>query len=87
MNQRTIKTEVRIEGVGLHTGAKASILFKPTVANHGIKFRRIDLPDQPIISADVSKVISTNRGTTIQEGVAQVWICRTYIICTDRSRY
>jgi len=73
MNQRTIKTEVRIEGVGLHTGAKASILFKPTVANHGIKFRRIDLPDQPIISADVSKVISTNRGTTIQEGVAQVW--------------
>lgn len=73
MNQRTIKSEVRIEGVGLHTGAKASILFKPAEANHGIKFRRIDLPDQPTILADVSKVISTNRGTTIQEGIAQVW--------------
>lgn len=34
---------------------------------------RIDLPDRPIIMAEVSKVVSTNRGTTLQEGLAQVW--------------
>lgn len=47
--------------------------FMPAPADHGIKFKRIDLPEQPIILADTSKVISTNRGTTLQEGIAQVW--------------
>jgi UDP-3-O-[3-hydroxymyristoyl] N-acetylglucosamine deacetylase/3-hydroxyacyl-[acyl-carrier-protein] dehydratase len=47
--------------------------FKPAPENYGIRFQRMDLPDQPIIAADVSKVVSTNRGTTLQEGVAQVW--------------
>lgn len=73
MNQKTINKEVTVQGVGLHTGSKATITFKPAPANHGIIFKRIDLPEQPSVAADVNKVISTNRGTTIQDGVAQVW--------------
>ncbi len=71
--QHTIEREVRIEGVGLHTGSFVHMQFKPAAENHGIRFQRIDLPGQPVILADVSKVVSTNRGTTLQEGEAQVW--------------
>ena len=46
--------------------------FHPADENHGIKFRRIDLEDQPTLHADVNKVFSTNRGTTIREGNSQV---------------
>lgn len=73
MNQKTIAKEISLQGIGLHTGAKVSMRFKPAEENTGIQFCRIDLPDKPIIPADVSKVISTNRGTTLQEGIAQVW--------------
>ncbi len=73
MYQQTIEREVRIEGVGLHTGSFVRMQFKPASENHGIRFQRIDLPGQPVIMADVSKVVSTNRGTTLQEGEAQVW--------------
>lgn len=73
MNQRTIISDVFIEGVGLHTGSFVKMKFRPAPENFGIRFQRMDLPDQPIIVADVSKVVSTNRGTTLQEGVAQVW--------------
>jgi UDP-3-O-[3-hydroxymyristoyl] N-acetylglucosamine deacetylase/3-hydroxyacyl-[acyl-carrier-protein] dehydratase len=73
MNQRTIGAEILMEGVGLHTGSYVKMKFKPAPDNYGIRFQRMDLPDQPIIIADVSKVVSTNRGTTLQEGIAQVW--------------
>lgn len=73
MNQRTIKEEFFVDGVGLHTGSFVKMKFKPAAENFGIRFQRMDLPDHPVIIADVSRVVSTNRGTTLQEGVAQVW--------------
>ncbi|MBK7232590.1 MAG: bifunctional UDP-3-O-[3-hydroxymyristoyl] N-acetylglucosamine deacetylase/3-hydroxyacyl-ACP dehydratase [Saprospiraceae bacterium] len=73
MNQTTIANETTVSGVGLHTGSHVTLTFKPAPAGHGIRFMRIDLPDRPIIMAEVSKVVSTNRGTTLQEGLAQVW--------------
>lgn len=73
MKQCTIKSSVSLSGIGLHTGAMVHMSFHPAPENSGVKFRRVDLPDQPFIDADLSKVISTNRGTTLQEGIAQVW--------------
>lgn len=72
MKQSTIKTPVAISGVGLHTGRNVTLTFKPADANHGFRFQRVDLPDQPVIPADVKLVISTNRGTTLKSGDAQV---------------
>jgi UDP-3-O-[3-hydroxymyristoyl] N-acetylglucosamine deacetylase/3-hydroxyacyl-[acyl-carrier-protein] dehydratase len=72
MKQHTIAESVSVEGVGLHTGKAVKLTFKPAPVNFGYKFQRIDLEDQPIIPADVSKVISTNRGTTIRLGEAQI---------------
>ncbi|MDX1940763.1 MAG: bifunctional UDP-3-O-[3-hydroxymyristoyl] N-acetylglucosamine deacetylase/3-hydroxyacyl-ACP dehydratase [Saprospiraceae bacterium] len=70
--QRTIQKSVSISGVGLHTGKTVTLTFKPAPANHGIKFQRIDLEEQTVINADVSRVASTQRGTTIQSGKASV---------------
>ncbi|MBK7871775.1 MAG: bifunctional UDP-3-O-[3-hydroxymyristoyl] N-acetylglucosamine deacetylase/3-hydroxyacyl-ACP dehydratase [Saprospiraceae bacterium] len=72
LKQRTIQKSVSISGVGLHTGKTVTLTFQPAPANHGIKFQRIDLEDQTVINADVSRVASTQRGTTIQSGKASV---------------
>lgn len=72
MKQSTIKTPVSVKGVGLHTGKSVTLTFKPAPANHGYRFQRIDLTDQPVITADVKLVTSTNRGTTLRSGDAQV---------------
>ncbi len=72
MKQSTTKTPVSVKGVGLHTGKPVTLTFKPAPPNHGYRFQRIDLPEQPIIPADVKLVASTNRGTTLRSGDAQV---------------
>lgn len=72
VKQRTIQKPVSLSGVGLHSGKEVNLTFKPAPANHGIKFQRVDLPDKPILNAEVSRVVSTNRGTTIKQGSAQV---------------
>jgi len=70
--QHTIKKEVEIKGIGLHTNSQVRLKFKPAVANHGVQFQRIDLKGKPKVTANVSFVVSTNRGTTIKNGEAQV---------------
>lgn len=72
MKQSTIQSPVSVHGVGLHTGKKVTLTFRPAPANHGYRFQRIDLPEQPVITADVKLVASTNRGTTLRSGEAQV---------------
>jgi len=68
--QRTIGKEVKISGVGLHTGVDSTAIFKPAPPNSGILFKRIDLKDSPEILADIDHVIDISRGTTIsQNGV------------------
>lgn len=72
LRQRTIKSEVSVSGVGLHTGAKVNLTFKPADENHGYKFKRIDLPGHPIIEADVDNVSDTSRSTTLSQNGASV---------------
>lgn len=70
--QTTIKDSVSISGVGLHTGARVSITFKPAPENYGYKFQRIDLPGTPIVEADIENVVDTARGTTISQNGIKV---------------
>ena len=72
MKQCTLEKDCIFHGVGLHTGKVATMTVKPAPVNHGIRFQRIDLKDSPILPAEVSRVISTNRGTTIKSGDAQI---------------
>lgn len=73
MKQCTIKKAVSVSGVGLHTGKEVTLTFQPAPINHGYKFKRTDLEGQPVINADVNRVVTTQRGTTIQNGNAQVY--------------
>ena len=70
--QQTLAGPATLEGTSLHTGEKVSLTLKPAPANHGIRFRRIDLPDQPFIDADVDKVQTVERSTTLAEGSVKV---------------
>lgn len=70
--QHTIKAPISIEGVGLHTGVSCTLTFKPAPINHGIKFKRIDLPGQPEVEADVDYVVDLSRGTTLEKNGARV---------------
>lgn len=70
--QRTLKGVVKLSGIGLHTGVVANLEIHPAPANHGYKFQRIDLEGQPVIKADVDRVVSTERGTTLEQNNARV---------------
>ncbi len=72
VKQKTIKGEISVAGVGLHTGANVTLTFCPAPDNHGFKFQRTDLPGQPIIDADCDNVTDTARGTTITQNGASV---------------
>ncbi len=72
VKQQTIKNPVSISGVGLHTGKQVNLTFVPAPENHGYKFQRVDLPDNPIIDADVDNVVDTSRGTTLEQNGAKV---------------
>lgn len=70
--KRTIAREVSFSGIGLHTGETCTITFHPTGPDHGIKFRRSDIPNSEPMPADIDHVISIDRGTTIGIGDVKV---------------
>jgi UDP-3-O-[3-hydroxymyristoyl] N-acetylglucosamine deacetylase / 3-hydroxyacyl-[acyl-carrier-protein] dehydratase len=70
--QHTIKAPVKVSGVGLHTGAQVNLTFVPAPINQGILFKRVDLPDQPIIECDVDNVVDVSRGTSIEKNGARI---------------
>jgi len=70
--QCTLAGPASLTGTSLHTGEKVTLTLKPAPPNHGLKFRRIDLPDQPFIAADVAKVQTVERSTTLAEGSVKV---------------
>jgi UDP-3-O-[3-hydroxymyristoyl] N-acetylglucosamine deacetylase/3-hydroxyacyl-[acyl-carrier-protein] dehydratase len=70
-NQHTLKGPYRFEGKGLHTGTYSHMTVSPAPAGHGIKFRRTDLPGQPMVDALAENVSSTARSTTIACGEAK----------------
>jgi len=70
--QHTIKSKISYSGIGLHTGNKTTITFKPAPVNHGITFVRTDLPNSPEVPANIDNVVDLNRGTTLGTGNAKV---------------
>lgn len=70
--QHTIKQEITISGAGIHTGKSVTMRLKPADPNTGIIFQRIDLPEKPLVKADVDNVVETNRSTTLEVNGARV---------------
>lgn len=72
VKQRTIKSEISISGIGLHTGRSVNMVIKPAPEYHWYKFQRVDLEGNPIIDVDADNVTDTSRGTTISQNGASV---------------
>ncbi len=72
MRQSTIQQPVSVRGFGLHTGKAVTLTFQPAAVNQGFRFQRVDLPDKPVVPADVKFVSSTNRSTVLKNGEAEV---------------
>ncbi|MFH1414591.1 MAG: UDP-3-O-acyl-N-acetylglucosamine deacetylase [Elusimicrobiota bacterium] len=70
--QCTIQNEVTLSGVGIHTGIKANVKFRPAPPDTGIVFIRVDLPGSPSVPANIDYVTDVVRGTTVQKGSAKV---------------
>ena len=67
-----LKKSVSISGVGLHTGRQVDMQISPADGGSGIRFFRSDLDINTFITADVSNVFTTNRGTTLKSGEATI---------------
>jgi UDP-3-O-[3-hydroxymyristoyl] N-acetylglucosamine deacetylase/3-hydroxyacyl-[acyl-carrier-protein] dehydratase len=67
VKQKTIKNEISLTGVGLHTGKEVKMTFKPAPVNNGFTFVRVDLEGQPAIEADAQYVVNTQRGTNLEK--------------------
>lgn len=72
VKQKTIKTEISLTGVGLHTGKEVKMTFKPAPVNNGFTFVRVDLEGQPVIEADANYVVNTQRGTNLEKLGVQI---------------
>ena len=64
-HQHTLKKSVSCEGVGVHSGRTVKLAIKPARVNHGIRFKRVDLPGKPVIPAHFNSVVDTSMATVI----------------------
>jgi UDP-3-O-[3-hydroxymyristoyl] N-acetylglucosamine deacetylase / 3-hydroxyacyl-[acyl-carrier-protein] dehydratase len=70
--QHTVGKTASFGGTSLHTGEKVSLKLHPAPVDHGIKFKRKDLQDEPTIDARIDNLKTVERATTIGEGPVRV---------------
>lgn len=70
--KNTLKQNVEISGIGLHTGKLVSITLTPAEEGNGIRFIRKDLTPNVVINADIANVTTTDRGTTLKVDDASI---------------
>ena len=63
--QKTLKDQIHLSGVGLHSGKFANLIIKPAAPNSGIVFLRKDLKKNNFIYPNVSNVCTAMLCTTI----------------------
>jgi UDP-3-O-[3-hydroxymyristoyl] N-acetylglucosamine deacetylase len=63
--QKTVAGAIVISGQALHKGITVTMRILPQPTDTGIYFRRLDLPGQPQIKADIKSIIDTKRCVSI----------------------
>ncbi|MGE5505206.1 MAG: UDP-3-O-acyl-N-acetylglucosamine deacetylase [Actinomycetota bacterium] len=67
LRQRTLKTAIGCTGVGLHSGAKVTMVLHPAEPDTGICFRRVDIAGQgAIVPANWASVGDTRMNTCLK---------------------
>jgi UDP-3-O-[3-hydroxymyristoyl] N-acetylglucosamine deacetylase len=72
MQQHTLAAEITQFGVGLHSGVSTQVRILPAEAGSGRYFVRVDLPDLPIVPAQVAAVNHTVLSTQLGKGEVAV---------------
>ncbi|MHC5123470.1 MAG: UDP-3-O-acyl-N-acetylglucosamine deacetylase [Planctomycetota bacterium] len=70
--QKTIKTEARLSGRGLFSGADVKVLFKPAPADTGIVFMRTDVDPAVSIKVLPENIVQRNRRSALGSGEVYV---------------
>src|SRR5678815_5037913 len=77
--QHTVAKSAGFSGTSLHTGEKVALKLQPAPIDHGVKFKRKDLADEPTIDANIANLKTVERATTIGEGAVRVHtVCLLY---------
>ena len=63
--QHTLSKPVYCKGIGVHSGKVVNMTIKPAKLNFGIKFKRTDIAESPLISAHINNVVDTSLATVI----------------------
>ena len=71
LTQKTIKNNVRFQGIGLHTGKLSNLCIKSSEPDTGIVFKRVDLTKNNLVYPNFNNVSNTSLNTTIsnEQGV------------------
>ena len=72
LKQRTLKSQIKTTGVGLHTGVRVDLTLRPAQPDTGIVFHRVDLPDAAAIPADARNVGDTRLSSSLEKDGAKV---------------
>lgn len=70
--QKTLNHSVSFSGIGVHSGKETNIIIRPAAENHGIRFRRIDIPGTDDIQAIFKRVVDTSLATVVGKNGAIV---------------
>ncbi len=68
LQQRTLKSITRAVGVGVHGGQRVELTLRPAPPDHGVVFRRVDLPQPVSIKVEPHAVVDTRMATTLAPG-------------------
>ncbi|MFN6217496.1 MAG: UDP-3-O-acyl-N-acetylglucosamine deacetylase [Aphanizomenon sp.] len=68
MQQHTLAGEITQTGVGLHSGVNTQVRILPAPTDSNRFFMRVDLPNSPIIPAQVAAVSQTVLSTQLGQG-------------------
>ena len=66
LTQKTIKNNVLLSGIALHSGLNVNVCIKPAKPNFGIVFKRVDLNYNNIIYPNFNNVTNTSLNTTVE---------------------
>ncbi len=63
--QRTLRSEIKCQSIGLHSGRKVNMTIKPAAIDQGIVFVRKDVSEDNLIRAELGNVTDTVLATTL----------------------
>src|SRR5690606_31316749 len=66
--QRTLAKNVKVTGIGIHSGKKVTMNLIPAEADYGIQFVRTDIPHSKPMKANALTVGTTENATTLGSG-------------------